>query len=104
MTFISTIDAELAAELIGRFNHALLWGLPPDTRTEEEKYEDTIKFGFVFFEGDEYHTMVGVSTVDMKAYEFEEWDEERRNYYTLKKPLVEVPYVSFDRWCRPMDM
>jgi len=92
------LSNELKEVLTQDFNNFLLWGLPPDERTEEEKYIDDCKFAYVFEkEGDTIHMeMVFVNNKDMKAYEKEGYETCR-----LDKP---VDYFKFDRWCRPMDM
>lgn len=69
----------------------LLWGPPPDKRTEEEKYLDSLKMAFITINGDNNRIAAKVSTLDDKAYSY-------KDYYETVLPLQEITDFTFDRW------
>lgn len=77
----------------------LLWGPPPDTRTEEEKYLDTLKFAIVKINN--VQDMVWCSNEDNKCYE-RDYTEPYGSEPII--PLKEITDFEFVRWARPMDM
>lgn len=94
----SNLDDEGIKLFNKKFTELMMWGLPPDNRTDEEKYLDTLYMAHVYEkEGDkQYKSYYLVSSQDMKAYKF-------KGYYQPILPLEEVPYFKFDRWWREMD-
>lgn len=85
---------EAVQEMYKEFETGMMWGFPPDTRSDEQKYEDDIKIAYIFKDGE--RITLGVNNKDMKGYALGDW-------YSLKKPLEQVEYQSFERWYRGMD-
>ena len=91
-----------AKELDDKQQSLLMWGKESPyyhERTPEEKYNDSVKYAYVLFEGNSYDTMVGRSNIDGKVFKMED------NGHEWLKPLVEdTRKNTFVRWCRLMDL
>lgn len=92
---INQFDNEALALMHKQNNDLLLWGPLPDTRTEQEKFEDELKYGIIEIDGKQ--DMVFMNEETMKAYRTD------GPYHSLSKPLEELENFNFIRWARPMD-
>jgi len=78
-----------------RFFKALLWGIvDKEELTPEQEYENNLKWAYVNI--DNQRVMLFINNKDMKAYKTEG--------YEVIKPLKEVKYTSFERWCTTFDL
>lgn len=91
---INQFDKEAIISLQNNMANSLIWGAAADKRTEEQKFEDELKMGMVQINGKQ--EMVNIHPKTMKAYKTGSW-------YSLVKPIEEIQYEKFDRWCRGMD-
>lgn len=92
--FTLAADSEEWKSIAKAWNDTLIWGASPDTRTEGEKYESSLKWAIIKIDG-KYSTNF-VSEIDNKAYEVDD--------YNLIKPLKEITEFEFIRWARLMDI
>lgn len=83
------------------FMDGMVFGFPPDERSDEQRYIDDCKLAYVILQGDdpevEVHTVAFVHRVDGKAYRIE-------GMYSIVRPLKELKIKRFERWLRLMDI
>lgn len=93
---INEFSKEVLEIMHKKFNDLLIWGPPPDTRTDEEKFKDELKYGMIELPSGRWD-MVFMHPETMKAYRTD------GEYNSLTYPLEELTDFKFLRWARPMD-